>query len=113
MASPAKFKLAHRGGLAPLCTSVHLSRSRRNRTCLTVCRLCKVAVLPGDGIGPEICSVAVELLRAAGDMEGVDFQFTDALVGGAAIDATGSPLPDKTLDICRASDAVLLAAIGG
>ena len=46
-------------------------------------------------------------------MEGVDFQFTDALVGGAAIDATGSPLPNETLDICRASDAVLLAAIGG
>lgn len=70
-------------------------------------------MLPGDGIGPEISKVAVDLLKVAGNKEGVDFQFTDALIGGAAIDATGSPLPDETLQICRDSDAVLLAAIGG
>ncbi len=113
MAPTFALRSTHRVALTQLCKSVHPSRSRRNRTCLTVCRHCKVAVLPGDGIGPEICSVAVDLLRAAGDLEGVDFQFTDALVGGAAIDATGSPLPDETLEICKASDAVLLAAIGG
>ena len=113
MAPTLTLQSTHKGSLVQLCKSVHLSRSRRNRSCLTVCRLCKVAVLPGDGIGPEICSVAVDLLRAAGQIEGVDFQFTDALVGGAAIDATGSPLPSETLHICKASDAVLLAAIGG
>ena len=77
------------------------------------CRVCKIAVLSGDGIGPEISRVAVDLLKVAGDIEGVNFDFTDALIGGAAIDATGSPLPEETLQICRTSDAVLLAAIGG
>ncbi|EIE20960.1 3-isopropylmalate dehydrogenase [Coccomyxa subellipsoidea C-169] len=72
-----------------------------------------VAVLPGDGIGPEISKVAVALLKQAGQKEGVDFEFTEAAIGGAAIDATGSPLPEETLQICRQSDAVLLAAIGG
>jgi 3-isopropylmalate dehydrogenase len=90
------------------CGRVSLSRKT-----LTVCQVCKVAVLPGDGIGPEISKVAIKLLRRAGDVEGVDFQFTEALIGGAAIDATGVPLPDETLQICRGSDAVLLAAIGG
>lgn len=113
MAPTLTLRSTYKGALFQPCKSAHLSRSRRTRTCLTVCRICKVAVLPGDGIGPEICSVAVDLLRAAGEIEGVDFQFTDALVGGAAIDATGSPLPSETLDICKASDAVLLAAIGG
>lgn len=113
MASTSSHHCLRRGGPTLLCKPVSTSRIGRSRTCLTVCRLCKVAVLPGDGIGPEISRVAVDLLRAAGDLEGVDFQFTDALVGGAAIDATGSPLPDETLDICKASDAVLLAAIGG
>ncbi len=70
-------------------------------------------MLPGDGIGPEISKVAVSLLKQAGEREGVTFEFTEAPVGGAAIDATGSPLPEETLQICRDSDAVLLAAIGG
>lgn len=52
-------------------------------------------------------------MEAAGKKEGVTFQFETALIGGAAIDATGSPLPEKTLEVCKASDAVLLAAIGG
>jgi len=73
----------------------------------------KIAVLPGDGIGPEISKVAVSLLKKAGEREDVEFQFTEALIGGAAIDATGSPLPEETLHACRESDAVLLAAIGG
>jgi 3-isopropylmalate dehydrogenase len=72
-----------------------------------------VAVLPGDGIGPEITKVALKVLSAAGKAEGEAFEFTEALIGGAAIDATGSPLPQETLDVCKASDSVLLAAIGG
>jgi 3-isopropylmalate dehydrogenase len=78
-----------------------------------VCKLHKICVLPGDGIGPEIMAVATRVLSAAGKMEGQEFQYTYELVGGAAIDATGSPLPDKTLNTAKASDAVLLAAIGG
>ncbi len=73
----------------------------------------KICILPGDGIGPEIMAVATKVLSAAGAKEGEEFQYTYELIGGAAIDATGVPLPDKTLATARASDAVLLAAIGG
>ena len=77
------------------------------------CAAHKVTLLPGDGIGPEIADVAVRLLRAAGEREGETFEVREALIGGAAVDATGRPLPDETLRACRESDAVLLAAIGG
>jgi 3-isopropylmalate dehydrogenase len=73
----------------------------------------KVAVLPGDGIGPEITAQAIKALDAVGARFGHTFAYTEALIGGAAIDETGSPLPDDTLAITRASDAVLLGAIGG
>lgn len=73
----------------------------------------RIALLPGDGIGPEIMAVAVDVLKSVGEQLDITFEFTEALIGGAAIDATGEPLPAKTLDICRNSDAVLLAAIGG
>lgn len=73
----------------------------------------KITVLPGDGIGPEIMSVALKVLTAAGAKEGEEFKYTEALIGGAAIDATGSPYPKDTEALCKASDAVLLAAIGG
>lgn len=69
----------------------------------------KVAVLPGDGIGPEIVQEAVRVLRLAAP----DIELTEALVGGAAYDATGHPLPPETLELCKASDAVLLGAVGG
>ncbi|MEB3225080.1 MAG: 3-isopropylmalate dehydrogenase [Synechococcus sp.] len=72
-----------------------------------------ITLLPGDGIGPEITTVAVDVLKTIGQQFDLEFAFTEALIGGAAIDATGEPLPQKTLDICRASDAVLFAAIGG
>ena len=72
-----------------------------------------IAVLPGDGIGPEITKVALQALTAAGSAEGANFSYEEAPIGGAAIDATGKPLPEETLDACKASDAVLLAAIGG
>lgn len=73
----------------------------------------RITLLPGDGIGPEIMSVAVDVLKQVGQTFDLSFEFTEALIGGAAIDATGNPLPDETLDVCRKSDAVLLAAIGG
>jgi 3-isopropylmalate dehydrogenase len=73
----------------------------------------KVAVLPGDGIGPEITDQAVKVLDAVGARFGHSFDYTKALIGGAAIDETGGPLPDATLAVCEASDAVLLGAIGG
>lgn len=72
-----------------------------------------LTLLPGDGIGPEIMAVAVDVLTAVGQRLDLRFKFQSALIGGAAIEATGSPLPATTLEICRASDAVLLAAIGG
>ncbi|MCC0178566.1 3-isopropylmalate dehydrogenase [Waterburya agarophytonicola K14] len=72
-----------------------------------------ITLLPGDGIGPEIMSVAVEVLNAIALKHDFKFTFTEALIGGAAIDETGEPLPEATLTACRNSDAVLLAAIGG
>ncbi len=73
----------------------------------------RITLLPGDGIGPEIMAVAVEVLQTVAKLSDLQFEFQSALVGGAAIDATGHPIPAETLDRCRDSDAVLLAAIGG
>ncbi|MFN4065896.1 MAG: 3-isopropylmalate dehydrogenase [Thermosynechococcus sp.] len=73
----------------------------------------RIAVLAGDGIGPEIMAVALDVLRAIAPRFDLEFEFVPALVGGAAIDAVGEPLPAATLETCRQSDAVLLAAIGG
>lgn len=73
----------------------------------------RITLLPGDGIGPEIMAVAVAVLKTIGEQLTLSFEFQEALMGGAAIDATGEPLPAETLDRCRQSDAVLLAAIGG
>ena len=73
----------------------------------------KICCLPGDGIGPEILAEGKKVLEAVGKKFGVAFACEDALIGGAAIDATGTALPDETLDAAKASDAVLLAAVGG
>ncbi|WP_017315102.1 3-isopropylmalate dehydrogenase [Mastigocladopsis repens] len=73
----------------------------------------RVTLLPGDGIGPEIMAVAVDVLKVVGKKFDIQFEFQEAIIGGAAIDATGEPLPTASLDICRNSHAVLLAAIGG
>src|SRR3954447_25334277 len=67
-----------------------------------------IALLPGDGIGPEVVASAVEVLRAFDN-----FEFSEHPIGGAAIDATGTALPDETLATCREADAVLLGAVGG
>lgn len=72
-----------------------------------------IAVLPGDGVGPEVIGEAVRVLKAVAAARGHLFQFDEALVGGVAIDETGSPLPSGTLAACRRADAVLLGAVGG
>jgi 3-isopropylmalate dehydrogenase len=73
----------------------------------------RIAVLGGDGIGPEVTAEAVRVLEAVANRHGHEFEFVEALVGGAAIDATGSPLPPRTIDACRTSAATLLGAVGG
>ena len=73
----------------------------------------RITLLPGDGIGPEIISVAVDVLNAIAPKHDLEFSYTKALIGGAAIDETGEPLPEETLTACCDSDAILLAAIGG
>lgn len=73
----------------------------------------RITLLPGDGIGPEILAVTVEILKVIGKKFDLQFDFQTALIGGAAIDETGNPLPEATLSACKNSDAVLLAAIGG
>jgi len=73
----------------------------------------RICLLPGDGIGPEITAEAVKVLGVLGDAYAAEFEFEEALLGGAAIDATGTALPEATLEVAHRSDAVLLAAIGG
>jgi 3-isopropylmalate dehydrogenase len=72
----------------------------------------RIAILPGDGIGPEVAAQAIKVLKRVGEVYGHSFTFEEGLIGGAAIDKTGSPLPDESLTLCQASDAVLLAAVG-
>ena len=73
----------------------------------------KIGLLRGDGIGPEIVDSAVRVLKAVGEKYDISFAFTPYLIGGAAIDACGEPLPKETVDGCLASDSVLLGAVGG
>ena len=73
----------------------------------------KIALLHGDGIGPEIVDEAVRVLNKTADTFGHKFAYTPVLMGGIAIDETGVPLPDETLKVCRESDSVLLGAVGG
>lgn len=72
-----------------------------------------VAVLPGDGIGPEITDEGVKVIKVVGDRFGYSFHFTSSLVGGCAIDRLQQPLPEETLTQCRQADTVLLGAVGG
>jgi len=72
-----------------------------------------IAVLPGDGIGPEVVAEGLKVLRAVASRFGHQFTFHEALIGGCAIDVTGSPLPAETVAVCRAADAILLGAVGG
>ena len=72
-----------------------------------------IALIPGDGIGPEIVSGAVTVLNAVEKKFGHKFNFTEVYMGGCAIDKYGEPLPQETIDICKKSDSVLLGAVGG
>ena len=73
----------------------------------------KITLLKGDGIGPEIVDQAVKVLDKAADKFGFTVEYDEALLGGCAIDATGVPLPDETVAKCKASDSVILGAVGG
>ena len=72
-----------------------------------------IAVLPGDGIGKEVTQGAVSVLQVVGERFGHQFTFMYGSIGGGAIDAHGTPLPEETIELCRNSDAVLLGAVGG
>lgn len=72
-----------------------------------------IAVIRGDGIGPEVVAEAMKVLQKIGSVYGHSFTFTDVLMGGIAYDQTGSPLPQETIEICKSSDSVLLGAVGG
>jgi 3-isopropylmalate dehydrogenase len=73
----------------------------------------KIAVLPGDGIGPEVMTASLKVVEAAGVKSGLTFAFDHQLVGGAAIDAVGKALPAETIAACEAADAILFGSVGG
>ena len=73
----------------------------------------RIAVLPGDGIGPEVTAQAIKVLKAVEEVVGPTFRFQSGLIGGAALDATAVPLPAETISICNNAHAVLLGAVGG
>jgi 3-isopropylmalate dehydrogenase len=72
-----------------------------------------IVTLPGDGIGPEVTSAVTQVLEAVGNAYGHQFEFSEYLIGGCAIEAAGVPLEDATLTACKEADAVLLGAVGG
>ena len=76
-------------------------------------RRATIALLPGDGIGPEVIAAARLVLEAVAAKFDLALTFRVGLIGGAAIDATGSPLPAETIELCQQADAVLLGAVGG
>lgn len=73
----------------------------------------KIALLPGDGIGPEVIKESVKVLDAVAEKAGFTLTYTEQNAGGAAIDAHNDPMPDSVIETCKASDAVLLGAVGG
>ena len=73
----------------------------------------QIAVIPGDGIGPDVVAQTIKVMDKVGEKFGHTFNYKKVLAGGCAIDATGACLPQETIDICKASDAVLLGAVGG
>lgn len=73
----------------------------------------KIAVLPGDGIGVEVTNEAVKVLKEIGKKFNHSFELNEGLIGGIAIDKCSNPLPDETVELCKAADAVLLGAVGG
>lgn len=73
----------------------------------------RIVVLPGDGIGPEVVAEGVKVLEKTAAAFGFEVGLEYGLIGGSAYDAVGSPLPEKTMELCLGADAVLLGAIGG
>ena len=73
----------------------------------------KITLLPGDGIGPEVTASVQRVLETVEKKYNHTFNMQEELIGGAAIDATGDPLPEKTVEACKASDAIFMGAIGG
>ncbi len=73
----------------------------------------KIAVIKGDGIGPEIVDEAIKVLNVASKKEGIEFEYSEYLMGGCAYEETGNPLPDETIEGCMNSDAILFGSIGG
>ena len=73
----------------------------------------KIAVLPGDGIGPEVMHQGIEVLKQVAKLYGFGLEFAEGIVGGASIDACGKPLTDTVLKLAKESDAVMLGAMGG
>ncbi len=73
----------------------------------------RIAVLPGDGIGREVTPEAVRVLEAVSRRAGLGLEFEEGLVGGGALDAAGTPLPEKTMELCRQAHAILFGAVGG
>lgn len=73
----------------------------------------RIVALPGDGVGPEVYAAAVAVLNVLGPRFGLTFELDEQLIGGAALDATGDPLPAATIEACRKADAILLGAVGG
>jgi len=72
----------------------------------------RIAVLPGDGIGPEVINQALRLLKVIEQKEGIFFNLEEGLIGAVAIDETGNPLPEETIAMCKRSDAILMGAVG-
>ena len=72
-----------------------------------------VVVLPGDGIGPEVTDQATRVLETVAEKVGLSLEIREALLGGAAFEAVGKPLPEETLALCRDADAIFLGAVGG
>ncbi len=73
----------------------------------------KITLIPGDGIGPEVIAESIKILNTLSNPYNLAFKYTEVLAGGAAIDRCNDPLPQRTIDVCKASDAVLLGAVGG
>ena len=80
---------------------------------MTTPKTYKIVLLPGDGVGPEVIAATKAVLQIIGDFYDHEFQFSEHLIGGAAIDAVQNPLPQTTIDACLACDGVLLGAVGG
>ncbi|KAK4267607.1 hypothetical protein QN277_024362 [Acacia crassicarpa] len=116
-ASSLQFKTVFRSSSQ----NFHLSPNKSSKPSLVRCsaasstskRNYAITLLPGDGIGPEVTTVAKNVLDLVGSLEGIEFNFREMLLGGAALDVTGVPLPDETLSVAKQSDAILLGAIGG